>query len=718
MPRFKTFTSYSLLGLHVLLLFLLLFQDKVVLPSWLQPVGRMHPMLLHLPIGLLVLAGALWLFKKEFEGFEKLFDFTLSLTALSAALAALMGFFLSKEEGYTAELLAWHKYSGVALSFLCYGLLWLNQNYADKKAIFNISFIATTFLLLITGHFGASLTHGEDYLFPNKNANDELVVTPETPVFAAVIQPILKAKCYQCHNEQKQKGELLMTSIAGLLKGGKDGPLWVAGNALNSHIIQRANLPLEAKKHMPPKGKTQLTPQEIGLLTAWVNAGADVKKPMQALAANDPLKKLVDAQLAINQTNNALPTARTYDFSAASEETIKKLNNPFRSVFPLAHDSPALQADFFVRREYKPEQLTELSEIKTQLVALSLANMPIKDEDLKTIAQFQKLEKLILNNTDISGKTLSTLGALSALQTLGLSGTKINKESVASLSKLPNLKDVFVWNTPITAKDIADLQKQVPKISFKLGYVPNDSEILKINAPILVNESLVITDQTLISYKHPLKGVTIRYTTDGGDPDTTSSTLYEKPFLITSDYTTVKARAMKEKWFASNIIEHSFFKAKYHPDQAELINEPNKQYVADGGKTLIDQKKADITDFKMGWLGFREKPFEGIFTFTKPTPVKSLTIGFAKNIGSFVMPPTSVEIWGGLEKNHLKLLKKIIPTPAKKDEPNRVEVVKATLPENNYQVFKIIARPVSKLPEWHPGKGQQGWVMIDEIFFN
>ena len=73
-----------------------------MLPAWLQPVGRMHPMLLHLPIGLLVIVGLLWLFKREFAGesFTKLMKFVLGITALSAAVAALMGFFLSREEGY------------------------------------------------------------------------------------------------------------------------------------------------------------------------------------------------------------------------------------------------------------------------------------------------------------------------------------------------------------------------------------------------------------------------------------------------------------------------------------------------------------------------------------------------------------------------------------------------------------------------------------------
>ncbi|MCC6856887.1 MAG: hypothetical protein IT189_12620, partial [Microbacteriaceae bacterium] len=223
MPRFQNLTSYLLLAIHALLVFLLVFQDKVILPAWLQPVGRMHPMLLHLPIGLLILAAVLWVFRKEFEGtaFNKLFDFVLSLTALTAALTALMGFFLSREEGYTADLLNWHKYTGIGLSFLTYGLVLLHRQSVERKVIFNAILAISAIVLAVTGHFGASLTHGESYLFPIKE-DAPLTITDETPVFEAAVQPILKAKCFQCHNEQKTKGELLMTTVADLLKGGKN----------------------------------------------------------------------------------------------------------------------------------------------------------------------------------------------------------------------------------------------------------------------------------------------------------------------------------------------------------------------------------------------------------------------------------------------------------------------------------------------------------------
>jgi uncharacterized membrane protein len=42
-------------------------------------------------------------------------------------------------------------------------------------------------------------------------------------------------------------------------------------------------------KHMPPKGKTQLTPQEIGLLTAWVQSGVGVKETSQSVGGKRPI---------------------------------------------------------------------------------------------------------------------------------------------------------------------------------------------------------------------------------------------------------------------------------------------------------------------------------------------------------------------------------------------------------------------------------------------
>ena len=55
MQRWKNSLFNITIALNCLLVFLLLFQDRLAVPAWLQVAGRMHPLVLHFPIVLLVL---------------------------------------------------------------------------------------------------------------------------------------------------------------------------------------------------------------------------------------------------------------------------------------------------------------------------------------------------------------------------------------------------------------------------------------------------------------------------------------------------------------------------------------------------------------------------------------------------------------------------------------------------------------------------------------
>lgn len=81
---------------------------------------------------------------------------------------------------------------------------------------------------------------------------------------------ILKSNCFSCHNEEKQKGGLVMTTRAGLLKGGDNGPAFAEGQPEKSEMI--ASLEAGADPHMPPK--KQLAPAQVDALKQWVKEGA------------------------------------------------------------------------------------------------------------------------------------------------------------------------------------------------------------------------------------------------------------------------------------------------------------------------------------------------------------------------------------------------------------------------------------------------------------
>ncbi len=98
----------------------------------------------------------------------------------------------------------------------------------------------------------------------------------EKPVsFALEISDILYDKCIGCHSSALAENDLNMEEHGGLLKGGKSGPVIVPGKADESLLFQMAAHRVEPV--MPPKDKPKLkplTPEELGLLKLWIDAGA------------------------------------------------------------------------------------------------------------------------------------------------------------------------------------------------------------------------------------------------------------------------------------------------------------------------------------------------------------------------------------------------------------------------------------------------------------
>jgi hypothetical protein len=346
--------------------------------------------------------------------------------------------------------------------------------------------------------------------------------------------------------------------------------------------------------------------------------------------------------------------------------------------------------------------------------------MPVEDADMKTISQFTNLEKLVLNNSLITNNGINEIKKLKKLRLLSLAGTKVDKEVVPYFSPLDSLKEVFIWNTKISAGDAQQLQKQNGKIVFNVGYIPDEKEILTLNAPIVKNEQFVLDENEKIELKNQIPGVVIRYTLNGADPDSTTSLIYNEP-ISANGFTLIKARSVKPGWYSSPISSYTFFQKGIKPSKAELINEPNEKYKGEGATSLIDSKKGLAESFNdPAWLGFREKPFAALFYFDDSKTINSVSISYNKSVQSYLMPPQEIEIWAGEDKNKLKLIKKIFPTQVTEAEKNvvRIEGIKIDIGLSTYKCYKIVARNLSKLPPWHPGKGDKAWIFIDEIFFN
>ncbi len=715
MLKAKSLLLNFIFFLQVLLIFLLIFENRVELPVWLQVAGRLHPALLHLPIGLLAFFSILLVAQSEFKkrAFKKITVITLLVTSLTASFTALFGFFLSRQGDYGSNALFQHKISGTALSLLCYVLVLAFDRWGTKRVIFSGLALASIGLVLFVGHTGGTLTHGENYVFaPLKNTTEE--IPADASLYRKAVYPILEKKCVSCHNESKAKGKLVMTSVSRFQLGGKEGVEWIAGNSAESRMIKYIHLPLDDDDHMPPDGKPQLSKQEIGLLERWIQSGANFDQKLTDLLDNDTLKILATALLT---SVNKPIEEKKYDFSSVSGEVIEKLNSPFRTVFPLYQNSPALQADFYVRKSFQIAALDELKDVQDQLVVLNLSKMPITDTDLARIGNFRNLEKLNLNFTEIKGTGLSSLTSLKNLASLSLAGTEVTMNDVKGIMEMPMLSELFIWNTKITEEDKQQLMKSYPKVIVSTSQFIDD-KVLRLTKPVLVNEGIVKKGDKII-LKHTMPGVEIRYSLDGSKPDSVSSILYESALSFNSTVK-IKAIACKQGWYCSDLLDVNCFVEGYKSESAVLLTPPDKRYRGEGAKTLTDGRKGFVDNYgESSWLGYQNNPFAAEFDFgDTPPSISKIVISNGENLGSHIFPPTEIEVWAGNSSNQLRLIKNVKPELPKEYRLNRIEALEVSLDsKGSFSIYKIVAKPIAKLPSWHAAKGKKGWFFVDEVFF-
>ncbi|MBT8308394.1 MAG: DUF1549 domain-containing protein [Maribacter sp.] len=263
----------------------------------LQLLGRLHPLLVHFPIGLLVVAlftEVLTIGGKRI-GLREGTHWLVYLGTLFAILSAVFGWLLRTQEDYSGELVDNHQYTGIATAVLALvTTLLLRRTIKGKLSDFRFyraGLMATVVVLTIAGHLGASLTHGEDYLtsvFPgNKdgyedtkglallaelNKSDSITEVQQDKLNLEV-RAIFAHNCYQCHSENKSKGELVLETKRGVFKGGESGVAIVRGKPEESELYKRITLSPNKKGVMPKKGKI-LKDNEIALIKLWIQNGA------------------------------------------------------------------------------------------------------------------------------------------------------------------------------------------------------------------------------------------------------------------------------------------------------------------------------------------------------------------------------------------------------------------------------------------------------------
>jgi uncharacterized membrane protein len=349
-PPFPLYWAAALLLATVFVVALVVFPPVLAEPQapgsqWQAFLGRFHPIILHLPVGVLILQAMIEVIclraATEYR-WGPVALFTMLIAAAGSVKASLFGLFLARTGGYTdGGTFYMHQMlclimTGLVLVALFLRLSAMASGGKSTMLVYRGALGLSIALLSVGAHFGANLVHGSTYLTkyapqgladgvkkaegwilslapsseqpiaPTPAPVPAPVPTTPTPppapeptasgklVFQDIVLPILEEKCNSCHNADKDKGDLRMHTYELLIKGGsEEGLTVVPGKPDDSLLLQRALLPKDDDEHMPPDDKPDLTAQELALITWWIKEGASPTLKVADAKAPDEIKALL-----------------------------------------------------------------------------------------------------------------------------------------------------------------------------------------------------------------------------------------------------------------------------------------------------------------------------------------------------------------------------------------------------------------------------------------
>jgi uncharacterized membrane protein len=454
-------------------------------------LGRLHVLVLHLPLGLLTLAVALEIMAR-FARFASLRPFLMILWmagAATAILTVILGFMHAAESAFAGSSgVEAHRWAGVALMLAACAVAVLRwraprpAKLAEGAVLAAVSLVGI--LVIVSGHLGGSLTHGEDYLIEYAPAAirrlagvSETQLRPKPTELASadlyldVVAPALKQRCGTCHNERKRGGQLSLASFEALMQGGDAGAVIVPGSPDRSDLFRRISLPRDHKDFMPKEGKTPLTDDEVGAIRIWIAHGAQGTGPATALMLDGESTALLERVLGLrgeasaqtagtqggahNDEHDELPTVQ-----ATSPEFITALESSGFVVRPIAKSSNLLDVDLSGSQPISPQQLELLKQVAPQILRLNLANAGLADPDTKVLSQMVNLRRLRLEGNSLGDAGVRQLAALTQLRYLNLHGTRVTDSGLESLATLEHLRELYLWNSAVTNKGVATLRVQ------------------------------------------------------------------------------------------------------------------------------------------------------------------------------------------------------------------------------------------------------------------
>ncbi len=445
-------------------------------------LARLHPLVVHLPIGLLLFAFLLSLLPSgQRERYAPALGLAVALTAVSALAACLSGYLLRTGGEYDEVLSVRHQWAGIATGAASFAA-WVWR--PGRRPLVWLS----TGLMVVAGHLGGTLTHGEGYLFPSAAgapaAHDTAgsakpSLSSAAPVAPAMghpyrdaVAPILRDKCEGCHSAAKRKGGLRLDGEAWIRKGGKNGLVLLPGDPAGSPLYAYLLRPMEDDLHMPPKGKRQLTRAEIAVIHRWVQAGAPFGAVPQGpgdtgVVGRQPLS--VDPGIDDGAAGgDALVTAVSPPpppvLPKADSGVVEALRRRGAVVQEVMTGSHGLYVSLMHAAAVDDSLVFLLGRLSEQTIELRVGGVDLTDPRFLSLPAFPHLRRLDLSRTPVTDAGLVRMERFPALEVLNLYGTGVGDGMAEALRPCARLRRLYLWRTAVTEAGLRRLRSVHPAL--------------------------------------------------------------------------------------------------------------------------------------------------------------------------------------------------------------------------------------------------------------
>lgn len=459
--------------------------------AWLEFVGALHPAVVHFPLALVVVAAMVevWAILRGSGHISGFAVTAVRFGALFGVAAAVSGWFNPEAAGLveSADLFL-HRWMGIVLAAMLV-VLALGAGAARKRAgqpavrWWRSALLVGALGAVGVGSLGGDMVHGEGHitdalwnaidqteraqrsaaesdaraalgLAPESGApaNGLAEVSPSLSVnYAAQVVPILKAHCYECHDERKKKGGVRLDDVARMTTQRKGEWVVKPGDPGASLLVHYASLPADDEERMPPEGE-MLSREQLAILATWISEGAH--------GATAP------APGAVSSQGWSLPErSLTVEELAAVGRAAALLKERGIELLPIASGSSRYSVDASRALPPADDALVEsLLPIARFIVELNLSRSAVSDGCAGAIRQLVGLMEIRLDFTSVGDGVGEAASELPSLETANFVGTRLTDHGLVVMGASKSLSRLHVWSSRVSTSGVDAFRLKHPSV--------------------------------------------------------------------------------------------------------------------------------------------------------------------------------------------------------------------------------------------------------------